>query len=261
VNPDSPAIARLAAGATVDLTRAVMQGTIDRGIALVRPPGHHATERRSMGFCLFNNAALAAQWALDDGGARRVAILDIDVHHGNGTQDIFWNDPRVLYISTHQFPFYPGTGNWNEVGGPDAQGANVNIPLPAWAGERAFDLAFERVVLSALARFAPDLLLISVGFDAYWRDPLAQLQLTPAGYRRCVDEAIAACASTTGGKTVVVLEGGYDLEGIGRCAANVTLGLLDDEKQVDDVPDQALRDEPDVRRVVDQVRSVHGLNG
>ena len=255
----SPEVARRAAGATVSLAKATLEGRIDSAFALVRPPGHHATHMRSMGFCLFNNVALAARWALDDDGASKVAIVDVDVHHGNGTQEIFYADSRVLYVSTHQFPFYPGTGHVDEIGAGDGEGTTLNVPLPALSGDKNLSAAYEEVILPKLAAFGPELVLISAGFDAYWRDPLAQLAVTPAGYRRAIAGVIAATRPTTAGGAVVVLEGGYDLEGIARCAGNVALELLGDDTVVPDVATPALPQEPSIAALLDRLRSMHQL--
>lgn len=255
----SPDVARRAAGATVALTRAMIEGQIDSAFALIRPPGHHATHVRSMGFCLFNNVALAARWALDYGGVSKVAIVDIDVHHGNGTQDIFYADPQVLYVSTHQFPFYPGTGDIDEIGAGEGEGTTLNVPLPALSGDRNLAAAYEKVILPKLAAFGPELVLISAGFDAYWRDPLAQLTVTPAGYRRTIAGILAATRTTSSGGAIVVLEGGYDLEGIGRCAGNVALELFGDDTVVPDIGTPDLPEEPSIAALLNRLRSMHQL--
>jgi acetoin utilization deacetylase AcuC-like enzyme len=186
--------ALLAAGGAI-------QAAATGGFALVRPPGHHALADRAMGFCLFNNAAVAARAAQAEHGVGRVAILDWDVHHGNGTQAIFWDDPTVLYVSLHQWPFYPGTG-----GPGEGNETIVNVPLPAGSGDDAYLRAFEEVVEPAVRRFEPDLLLVSAGFDAHAEDPLAWMELTERGFqelaRRCLDLAPRLAA---------VLEGGYNL--------------------------------------------------
>ncbi len=205
--------ARAAAGATSQLAQDVLAGKLGQGLAVVRPPGHHATRDRAMGFCLLNNVAVAAA-AARAAGAARVAIVDWDVHHGNGTQDIFWNDPSVLYISTHQYPYYPGTGAPDEVGGVDARGATLNIGLPSGCGDAEYLAAFDHAVVPALVKFAPDLILVSAGFDAFQHDPLAGMRVTHAGFAQLARRLRMIADRVAGGRIVAVLEGGYDLDGL-----------------------------------------------
>ena len=212
VVPASYDAALLAVGAAMQATSDVLAGLQRNAFVIVRPPGHHATRSRAMGFCLFNNVAVAARWALDEGGAQRVAVLDVDVHHGNGTQDIFYDCPEVLYYSTHQYPFYPGTGRIEEVGQNDGMGTTVNVPLAAGSGDGVFLDATRRVLLPAVRRFRPDVILVSLGFDAHWADPLAQMRLTTSGYGEILTEIKALADETCGGKLVFLLEGGYDLD-------------------------------------------------
>ena len=212
VVPASYDAALLAAGAAMQATHDVLTGRERNAFVIVRPPGHHATRTRAMGFCLFNNVAIAAQWALDEGGAQRVAILDVDVHHGNGTQDIFYDRPDVLYYSTHQYPFYPGTGRVEEVGRNDGVGTTINVPLAAGSGDDVFMDATRRVLRPAVQRFQPDVLLVSLGFDAHWADPLAHMELSTEGYRSILADIAALADEICGGKLVFLLEGGYDLK-------------------------------------------------
>lgn len=202
-----------AAGSTCELALRVMKGELSQGIAVVRPPGHHATHDRAMGFCLLNNVAAAAA-AARAAGAARVAIVDWDVHHGNGTQDIFWNDPNVLYMSVHQFPYYPGTGAPTEIGGDAARGATVNVGLPAGSNDRDYAAVFDHVFLPALAKFKPDVLFISAGFDAFEHDPLAGMRVTHAGFAAMARRLRAAAQQHCGDRVIAVLEGGYDLDGL-----------------------------------------------
>jgi acetoin utilization deacetylase AcuC-like enzyme len=206
--------AMAAAGSTVQLTLDVLHGRFSHGIAVVRPPGHHATRDHAMGFCLLNNVAAAAAAARAEGAAR-VAILDWDVHHGNGTQDIFWDDPSVLYLSVHQFPFYPGTGAATEIGGAGAIGATVNVGLPARCGDAEYAAVFDHVFLPKLAAFRPDVLLISAGFDAFQHDPLAGMRVTLDGFAQMAHRLRASADRVSAGRIVAVLEGGYDLDGLG----------------------------------------------
>ena len=212
-SPRSWEAALAAAGSTTELALRVMKGELRQGLAVVRPPGHHATIAQAMGFCLLNNVAVAAA-AARAAGAGRVAILDWDVHHGNGTQDIFWNDPDVLYMSVHQFPYYPGSGAPTELGGDKARGATINVGLPAGSRDADYMAVFDHVFLPALAKFKPDLLFISAGFDAFEHDPLAGMRVTKQGFAQMAVRLRAAAEAWSDGRVVAVLEGGYDLDGL-----------------------------------------------
>ncbi|HTD53584.1 MAG TPA: histone deacetylase [Thermoanaerobaculia bacterium] len=246
--PDSAAAARLAAGGLVDLTLAAWRGELSNGFALLRPPGHHAEASQAMGFCLFNNIAVAAR-AARSAGASRILIVDWDVHHGNGTQNTFWDDPSVLYFSTHQYPFYPGTGSLDETGGPSARGRNVNIPWPAGMGDPEYIEAFDRVLLPLARGFEPDLVLVSCGFDAAEGDLLGQMRLTPAGYAQMTRRL----QTLAGGRLVLALEGGYNLDAIGRCAAACTRVLLGEDPD----PVARARPRPEAERILDQAIQRH----
>jgi acetoin utilization deacetylase AcuC-like enzyme len=211
--PRSVAAARRAAGGAVELVERLLHDQAGFGVALLRPPGHHARPDTAMGFCLLNNVAVAAAHARANGAAR-VAIVDWDVHHGNGTQEIFYADPSVLYVSLHQFPFYPGTGAAHEVGSGDGRGYTLNVPLSAGANDAVYVAAFERLIGPAISQFDPDLVLISAGFDAHRRDPLASMALSEVAYAemtRCLAKALPRGAE---GRMALVLEGGYDLQGL-----------------------------------------------
>ncbi len=212
VGARSAEAARRAAGSAAALVEKLIAGDggAELGLALLRPPGHHATREMGMGFCLYNNAAVAAYAALAK-GLSKVAIVDWDVHHGNGTQDIFWEDERVLYLSLHQFPFYPGTGAVNEVGAGKGKGTTVNIPLSASAADATYGAAFHEVVEPVLHDFAPELIILSAGFDAHERDPLASMQVTSKGYGMMARSIARAAASSAKHRVAVLLEGGYDL--------------------------------------------------
>ncbi|HJO38894.1 MAG: histone deacetylase [Vicinamibacterales bacterium] len=214
-SPQSDEVARLAAGAIVQAAEHTMAGR-GRALAMVRPPGHHAEADRAMGFCLFNSVAVAAAHALAQ-GASKVAIVDYDVHHGNGTQWMFYDDPRVVYVSTHQYPFYPGTGAAADVGREAGEGRTLNVPLAAGATDADYDLAFTRLIVPALRAFAPDVLMVSAGYDAHERDPLAGMRVTTAGYRAMTRHLRAAADEVCGGRMACVTEGGYDLQALGEC--------------------------------------------
>jgi acetoin utilization deacetylase AcuC-like enzyme len=212
--------ARLAAGGLLALCEAVRAGEVDNGFALVRPPGHHAEHARAMGFCLFNNVAVAAS-ALRASGVARVCIVDWDLHHGNGTQHLFEDDPNVLFVSTHQYPFYPGTGAATEVGRGAGEGRTVNLPFPAGFGDAEFARAFDEIVVPIARRFAPEFVLVSAGFDCDGRDPLGGLDVTPAGIAMMARACRQLAEETAAGRLVAVLEGGYDLDAIGDGVATV----------------------------------------
>ncbi len=231
LSPSSVAAARRAAGASIALVEALLQEPTSApkdgakpqpraGLALLRPPGHHATRNRGMGFCLFNNVAVAAAHAVAK-GISRVAIIDWDVHHGNGTQDIFWSDPHIVYMSLHQFPFYPGTGSVHETGGHDAQGHSVNVPLSAGAGDAVYTEAFRRIVTPILDEFAPELVLVSAGFDAHRRDPLAEMCVTDEGYAIMATAVTEVALRHAHGRIGFFLEGGYDLTALSSSLSSV----------------------------------------
>jgi acetoin utilization deacetylase AcuC-like enzyme len=210
-----------------------------------------------MGFCIFNNIAVAARW-LQSNGYAKVAIYDFDVHHGNGTQDIFYNDPSVLYLSTHQWGIYPGTGKKSESGQSAAEGTTVNIPLPAYAGVHAFQASMDQVILPALERFDPDFLLISAGFDAHWNDPLANLQLTTSGYFQISNLLIEAATQLCDGRISFVLEGGYDPEALADNVNAVLFAMAAMEKPIDRLGNAPI-DEPDVTQLLTEIKAIHSL--
>jgi acetoin utilization deacetylase AcuC-like enzyme len=221
----SDAVARLAAGAAIDLVRAVASGRAHAGIAAVRPPGHHAEAARPMGFCLYNNIALAARAAQRELGVGRVLIVDWDVHHGNGTQHSFEDDPSVLYFSTHQFPHYPGTGAWHEIGTGRGEGTTVNVPMPAACGDEEYLAVFARVLAPVARGFAPELVLVSAGFDAHRDDPLASMELSASGYYGMAAWVRALADEICGGRVACVLEGGYSASGLREGVDALTAAL------------------------------------
>ncbi|MDF3060783.1 MAG: histone deacetylase superfamily [Microvirga sp.] len=207
-------------GGAVRAVDEVMTGKVKNAFSAMRPPGHHAERTRAMGFCFYNNAAIAARHAQKAHGAERAVIVDWDVHHGNGSQDIFWSDASVMYCSTHQMPLYPGTGAPSERGDHDTI---VNAPMSPGDGSDLFREAFEAAILPRIADFGPDLIVISAGFDAHWRDPLANLNLTEADFGWATVKLMELAEKRCQGRIVSVLEGGYDLEGLSRSvAAHVT---------------------------------------
>lgn len=230
-DPDTRVSARsydtalLATGGLLQLLDEVVAGRADNGFAFVRPPGHHAERERAMGFCLFNNVAVGAAYLRRRHGFERVLIVDWDVHHGNGTQHMFEADPGVMFVSTHQYPFYPGTGAMDETGRGEGEGFTVNLPFPGGFGDAEYLEAFRTVILPVAEEYRPDFVLISAGFDPHYRDPLASMKVTEAGFagmaRGLVDLAGRVCA----GRCVAVLEGGYDLEAI-RSSAGAVLDEL-----------------------------------
>jgi acetoin utilization deacetylase AcuC-like enzyme len=224
--PRSYEVALRAAGAAMRVTEMVMGGESRSAFALVRPPGHHATPSQAMGFCLFNNAAVAARSAQRLHGAAKVAIVDIDVHHGNGTQDVFYDDASVLYCSLHQWPLYPGTGRAAETGTARAEGTTVNVPLPPGTDGERWMSAFETRVAPALVAHRPDLIVVSAGYDGHVADPLAELRLSTETYAEVASRLAAVAGEVCGGLTVWVLEGGYDLDAL-AASVGATLQSLE----------------------------------
>lgn len=233
VLPVSYSIARLAAGAVLRVVDAVLAGRAANGMAAIRPPGHHATRDTAMGFCLLNNVAIAARYAQRQHGVGRILIVDYDVHHGNGTQDIFYDDPSVYYVSTHQSPLYPGTGDVREIGEGDGEGFTLNIPLAPGTGDAGYMQVFGEIIIPAAERFEPQLILVSAGFDAHWADPLANLRLTLSGYDRLARMLRQLAERVCGGRIVFVLEGGYNLTALSYGWANVARVLCGDSDAVD----------------------------
>lgn len=250
--------ARLAAGALVRAVDAVMSGEVDNAFALVRPPGHHATRSRAMGFCLFNNVAVGAQHALDAHHLERVLIVDYDVHHGNGTQDIFYRTPRVLYFSTHQYPYYPGTGDWREIGEGEGEGFTANVPVPPGVGDDGYQCIFADLLFPLAERYQPQLVLVSVGFDAHWRDPLAMENLSLVGYTRLARTLIELAREQCAGRIVFALEGGYDLDVVAHGVATTFRALLGDA-EIPDPLGPSRRASRDIGDYMEQLKGVHRL--
>ena len=225
VQPDSVGVAALAAGAGIAAVEAALDGVAARSFVLARPPGHHATPQRGMGFCIFNTIAVAAAHALQRGAAR-VMIIDWDVHHGNGTQDAFYESNQVLFVSLHQSPLYPGSGAAAERGAGRGSGYTLNVPLRAGGGDEVYQTVFEEVVVPAAGAFQPDLVLISAGFDAHAADPLANMRVSEAGFAGMARRARDIAETHAGGRLIAFLEGGYDPPALARSVA-ATLAVLD----------------------------------
>jgi len=257
-NKNSFLAAATAVGSSVNLAKVVIKGELKNGFALLRPPGHHALANRSMGFCLFGNIAITAKVALSQPGIGKVAIVDFDVHHGNGTQALVGDNPNILFISTHQYPFYPGTGSIREIGQGDSEGTIVNIPLQAGVGDNGFKMVYEKVVIPSLENFKPDLILISAGYDAHWDDPLANLNLSLTGYNWISRELIKSAERICEGKIIFFLEGGYNLEVLSNGVANTIRGLLGIEL-FDDPLGKPNEEEPNIGRVLNELIKIHSL--
>lgn len=228
-------IAKLAAGGTMAAVAAVMRGEVDNAYALVRPPGHHARREMGMGYCLFSNVCVAIEYARAELGVRRVAIVDYDVHHGNGAQQIYWDDPDVLAISIHQDRLFPqDTGSIDEIGGPGAEGRNINIPLPAGSGNGAYLAAIDRVAVPAIRAFAPDLVIVSSGFDPSAVDPLGCMTVTSGGFKAMAERILEVAEEACGGRVVFSHEGGYSPVHVPFCGLAVLEALSGRETGVED---------------------------
>ena len=226
-------VALYAAGGILVAVQAVMKGEVDSAFALVRPPGHHAVQNRAMGFCIFNNVAIAAKFALTTFNLNHVLIVDFDVHHGNGTQDAFYADPKVLYFSTHQYPFYPGTGRMDETGIGEGEGTTVNFPMAAGWGDEEYLRAFSEVLVPIARRFQPQFILVSAGFDSHWADPLAMMKVTITGFAQMTRILKELAAELCRGRLVFILEGGYNLQVL-ACSVRAVLDVLLGNPKIED---------------------------
>lgn len=225
-------VARYAAGSLLALIDAVFAGEIANGFAFVRPPGHHAEPDRAMGFCLFSNAAIGAAYALQKYKLSKVLVVDFDVHHGNGTQEAFYQRSDVLYFSTHQFPLYPGTGDFSEIGSGVGAGFTINFPLPARTGDATYNLVFEKAAVPIAESYRPDFVLVSAGYDAHVDDPLAGMEVTPRGFGAISQTLVTLAEKLCAGKVVFVLEGGYHLKGLQESALQSLDVLTGQKKQL-----------------------------
>ena len=260
MSPDSYQAAVYAAGGAIKATEAVMAGEVSSAFALVRPPGHHATPCQAMGFCLFNNIAIAARYALANYELDGVLIIDFDVHHGNGTQDAFYADRRVLYISTHQYPHYPGTGSLEETGSRLASGTTINIPLPAGGGDIEYLRVFDQIIEPAARRFQPQLILVSAGYDGHWADGMSMMQLTTLGFAQMVRIIKGLADELCGGRLVFSLEGGYELTALAS-SVKATFDVLLGSTTIDDPLGESPRlfGAPDIDSLVRAIKEVHNL--
>jgi acetoin utilization deacetylase AcuC-like enzyme len=258
ITPRSFDVAAHVVGGTLNALEAILQGDHSSVYCLVRPPGHHATPVQAMGFCLFNHVAIAAAAALRR-GLERVAIVDWDVHHGNGTQDAFYEEGRVLYASTHEFPFYPGTGRAEEIGRGEGVGTTLNIPMPHGSGDREHARAFQEVVIPALRRFRPQLIIVSSGFDAHHADDIAMQQLSVDGFGDLARMVIEVAQEQCDGKLLVAQEGGYHPVALPWCVRRTIELMCGDEPAADPLGRVLTPCPADFDRILERVRNIHGL--
>ena len=252
-SPDSYEVALLAAGAAIASVEHVLDGSGRRALAMVRPPGHHAERNRPMGFCLFNNIAIAAAHARSV-GVSRVAIVDYDVHHGNGTQWTFYEDPAVLFISSHQYPYYPGTGAAADVGTGEGAGFTINLPMDAGSTDADYELAYNAIAFPILRQFRPELILISAGFDALEDDPLGGMRVSVEGFARLTGALTGIADECCEGRVVAITEGGYDLSGLASCLRAVIPVLSGDQIEAGTLHGDGRRGRATIDAVLPEVR-------
>lgn len=252
-SPKSYLAAKLAVGGALNCVEEVLTGKVNNAFALVRPPGHHAERNRAMGFCLFNNIAVGARWALQEASRQRILIVDWDLHHGNGTQNTFYAEPQVLYFSTHQFPYYPGSGEIDEIGAEKGEGFTVNVPLPVGQGDEEYRTIFEQLLRPIALEFKPEIILISAGFDIYFGDPLGGMRVTPEGFSELTRALMEIANECCGGKVVITLEGGYDLEGL-RDSVKMVLKALRGE--LGEVIEKTEQCNQATRRIIEMVSEI-----
>ncbi len=261
VSPASYNVALHAAGGLIKAVDAVMAGEVASAFALVRPPGHHALRWEAMGFCLFNNVAIAAHHAIASYQLERVLIADFDVHHGNGTQDTFYGDPHVLYFSSHQYPFYPGSGRVDEIGAGEGEGATVNVPLPAWCGDEEYLRVYDEVLVPVARRFRPQLILVSAGYDSHWADQISLMQLSVAGFAKLVRIIKGLADELCAGRLIFTLEGGYHLEALAS-SIRATLDVLLGSPEIVDPLGEPLgaRGAPSIEALLQEIKETHKLS-
>jgi acetoin utilization deacetylase AcuC-like enzyme len=255
-SPRSFEAALYAAGGVLAGIDSLFSSSADSVFALVRPPGHHAERDHGMGFCLFNNIAIGAAYAIEQHTIERVLIVDWDLHHGNGTQHSFYTDPRVLYFSTHQYPYYPGSGAVNEIGHGDGEGFTVNVPLTAGKGDEEYIRIFNKILVPIAHQYNPQLVLVSAGFDTYAGDPLGGMMLSPSGFGTLTELVAAIALRYAGGKLLLSLEGGYDLRGLRECVKGVINTLVDGAESTILDPDRDREGSGALDEYIEQVLAV-----
>jgi acetoin utilization deacetylase AcuC-like enzyme len=259
-SPASYEVALYAVGGTLEGIDAVMTAKVNHAFALVRPPGHHATTDEAMGFCLFNNIAIAAEYAKRKYKLDRILIADFDVHHGNGTQEIFYSDPKVLYFSTHQYPWYPGTGSIYEDGAGEGKGFTVNVPLPAYCGDKEHLRVYQEILVPVAKRFQPQLMLVSAGYDPHWADQLSLMQLSVSGFAGIVSTIKGLADELCEGKLLLSLEGGYHLQALSHSIKATFEVLLGKSPSPDPLgKPKEMMTSPDIGPILEEVKSRHKL--
>jgi len=259
MSPRSYEAALYAAGGLLVAVEEVMKGEVDNAFALVRPPGHHAIYDRAMGFCIFNNMAIAAKFALGKFSLKRVLIADFDVHHGNGTQDAFYADPKVLYFSTHQYPFYPGTGRMDETGTGKGEGTTVNFPMAAGWGDEEYLRAFNEVLVPVARRFQPQLILVSAGFDAHWADHLAMMRVSVQGFAQMATILKNLAAELCQGRLIFTLEGGYNLRVVSSSIKAIFDVLLGNSEIDDPLGEAEVRKPEGFDEHIEAIKEIHHI--
>ena len=261
MSPKSYEAALYAAGGFMVAVEAVIRGEVDNAFALVRPPGHHALHERAMGFCIFNNMAIAAKFALSQFSLDRILIADFDVHHGNGTQDAFYADPKVLYFSTHQYPFYPGTGWMDETGTGEGEGTTVDFPMAAGWGDEEYSRTFNEVLVPIARRFQPQLILVSAGFDAHWADQLAMMRVSVKGFAQVVVILKELAAELCQGRLVFTLEGGYNLQVVASSIKAVFDVLMGNSEIDDPLGKESLARKPEgFDEHIEAIKRIHHIS-
>jgi len=259
MNEFSYEAAARAVGGTLDMISKIVSNELSNGFALTRPPGHHARRQRGSGFCIFNTVAVAALALRSLHNVERVAILDFDVHHGNGTQAIVEEEPAILYISSHQYPFYPMTGALNSIGSKAAKGTKINLPLPEGTGDEGFQKIYKEIVFPALERFSPDFLLVSAGFDAHFQDPLAGLNITLTTYHWLATQLFTLAQKICQGRLIYCLEGGYNRKVLAFAVSDIFRTLLGDSPAFEDKIGRVSGREPDLSELISTLKALHSL--